>query len=59
MASDSELVSTIDEQARRRFEQAWREGRPQPLEQFLPSADDPAYLGTLEELVCRLSSFDW
>ena len=41
---------TIDEAARRRFEQAWREGRPEPIERFLPAAHDPHYLPTLLEL---------
>jgi len=42
---------TIDETLRRRFETAWAEGRPVPIEQCLPSLDDPKYLATLEELV--------
>jgi hypothetical protein len=41
----------VDEDARRRFEAAWREGRPGPIEHFLPPESHAHYLGTLEELV--------
>jgi serine/threonine protein kinase len=44
------LLQSIDEAARRRFEQAWGDGQPAPLEQFLPPADDPRYPATLQEL---------
>jgi WD40 repeat protein/serine/threonine protein kinase len=49
----------IDETARRRFESAWREGRPEPLEQCLPAVDHPNYLATLEELVKIELEFAW
>jgi WD40 repeat protein len=45
------LPRTIDEMARRRFELAWCEGRPEPIEGFLPTVEDPRYLPTLAELV--------
>src|SRR5262245_54226769 len=51
MRQDSTPSLTIDEAARRRFEQAWREGRPEPIEQYLPPDDHPHYLPTLTELV--------
>src|SRR6266849_6787808 len=41
----------VDENARRQFEQAWGQGRPGPIEQFLPPQVSPSYLETLEELV--------
>src|SRR5437016_1643928 len=44
-------LRTIDEAARRKFEAAWRAGRPEPIEGFLPAPDRPDYLATLEELV--------
>ena len=47
--SDSER--TIDEDARRRFEAAWREGSPGPIDPFLPPDSDPRYPATLEELI--------
>jgi formylglycine-generating enzyme required for sulfatase activity len=43
------VPSTPDPQAR--FEAAWRSGRPQPIEQFLPPEEDPTYLETLAVLV--------
>jgi serine/threonine protein kinase/Tfp pilus assembly protein PilF len=49
----------IDEQARRRFEAAWHAGRPEALEQVLPPADHPDYLGTLQELVLIEMEFLW
>ncbi len=42
----------VNEAARRAFERHRLDGGTQPLEDFLPSRDDPAYTGTLEELVC-------
>jgi serine/threonine protein kinase len=42
----------IDEEARRRFEAAWIDGKPLPITDCLPALDSPAFLGTLEELVC-------
>jgi serine/threonine protein kinase/Tfp pilus assembly protein PilF len=50
---------TVDEAARRRFEQAWRAGRPEPIERFLPAPDQPLYLPTLEELVQIELEFFW
>ena len=52
-------MATVDEDARRRFERAWHEGRPQSIEQFLPAADHPYYLPTLEELVLIELEFRW
>jgi serine/threonine protein kinase len=42
---------SIDEDRRREFERLWLQGKPAPLEKFLPHENDPHYLGTLEELV--------
>src|SRR5262249_46662888 len=44
-------LATVDENARRRFEAAGREGRPQPIEHFLPDSSHPHYFATLQELV--------
>src|ERR1051326_3348646 len=52
-------MATVDEDARRRFERAWHEGRPQSIEQFLPAADHPYYLPTLGELVLIELEFRW
>src|SRR5262245_49894685 len=49
--SDETGSLLVDEGARRRFEAAWREGRPRPIEEFLPAGDHPQYRGTLEELI--------
>jgi len=58
--SDVNLSSaSIDEDVRRRFEAAWLAGRPEPIEKFLPSPEDPKYLATLEELVHIELEFSW
>ena len=44
-------TSKIDEAARRRFEAAWRAGKPEPIDKFLPNEDASHYRATLEELV--------
>src|SRR5438874_405427 len=59
MSSDSTLAPTVDEDARRRFEAAWRAGKPGPIEQFLPAEDHPRFLATLEELVAIEMEFTW
>ena len=51
--------ATIDENARRRFEAAWRERRPEPIERFLPPADHIHFLPTLEELVSMEMELRW
>jgi serine/threonine protein kinase len=51
MTPESSSLATVDENARRRFEAAWRKGRPEPIEQFLPAENHPNYLATLQELV--------
>jgi serine/threonine protein kinase/WD40 repeat protein len=51
MSADTTSLCSIDENARRQFEAAWRSGRPESIEHFLPPADQPNYLATLEELV--------
>jgi len=59
MADESADLSLVDEEARRRFESSWREGSPLPIDEFLPGADTPAYLPTLEELICIELEFAW
>lgn len=51
MENPSILEATLDEQARRGFEAAWRSGRPETIERFLPAPTHPQYLLTLAELV--------
>ncbi|MCA9189548.1 MAG: serine/threonine protein kinase [Planctomycetales bacterium] len=55
---ESEFAN-VDEAVRRDFERAWREGLPHPIESVLPPPDDPAFLGTLEELVHIELEFLW
>ncbi len=50
---------SIDETLREEFESAWMEGRPAPIDDHLPPADDERYLGTLEELVHIEIEFSW
>ena len=50
---------SIDETVRKRFETAWLDGRPEPIERFLPPERDPAYLPTLEGLVGIDLDFAW
>src|SRR5258708_35743957 len=52
-------LSTLDETARRLFESAWRAGKPEPIERFLPPADHPHYRATAEELVHIDMEFAW
>jgi hypothetical protein len=59
MSSDPTPAPTVDEDARRRFEAAWRAGRPEPIDGFLPPADHPYFLPTLEELVAVELEFAW
>jgi hypothetical protein len=56
---DKSELPSIDEDARRRFEGAWRAGRPEPVEHFLPPADAPHFLATLEELLHIELEFAW
>src|SRR5690242_1538991 len=53
------VPESIDEDARRRFEAAWRQGRPESIEQFLPPESHPGYLATLEELIHIDLEFSW
>src|SRR6516162_10150503 len=59
MATESTFLLSVDEGARRRFEAAWREGRPEPIERFLPPEDDALYRATLAELVLIDLEFQW
>src|SRR3712207_363535 len=46
-AMDTTAKPSIDEGARKRFEAAWRAGRPEPVERFLPPEEVPHFLATL------------
>jgi tetratricopeptide (TPR) repeat protein len=59
MTAPGSFLVTVDEDARRRFERAWRDGRPEPIERFLPPPDHPLYLPTLQELVQIELEFAW
>jgi serine/threonine protein kinase len=59
MSEPDDYDSLIDESARRRFEQAWLNGSPQPIESYLGAQRDANYLPTLEELVLIELEFAW
>src|SRR5687768_15123320 len=59
MATFSDAPTTIDEEARRQFESAWKQGRPRPIEEFLPPAGQGTYLPTLEELIAIELEMAW
>ena len=46
------VPSSADQRALRQFAADSSAGRVQPIEAYLPSAAEPSYLATLEELVC-------
>ena len=50
---------SIDETLRKAFETSWKRGRPEPIDRFLPPAEDAKYLPTLEELVHIELEFRW
>jgi serine/threonine protein kinase len=50
---------SVDEDARRRFEAAWRSGRRPDLAMFLPDPAEPCYLATLEELIAIDLEMAW
>ncbi|MCI0359532.1 MAG: serine/threonine-protein kinase [Planctomycetaceae bacterium] len=49
----------IDEDLRRRFERAWLQGQPLPIEDCLPPREAATWLPTLEELVHIELEFAW
>src|SRR5438105_13853832 len=53
------IPESVDEDARRRFEAAWRQGKPESIERFLPPESHAAYRATLEELVHIDLEFSW
>jgi tetratricopeptide (TPR) repeat protein len=59
MTPDTTVLNSIDEAARRKFEAAWRQGRPEPIEDLLPRPEDSTYLATLEELIFIEIEFAW
>ncbi|QVL30298.1 protein kinase [Telmatocola sphagniphila] len=50
---------TLDEDAVRKFERSWIQGIIEALEKYLPEANSPLYLPTLEELVLVDMEFRW
>ena len=50
---------SVNESLRRQFESDWLSGSASQVEDYLPPADDPLYLGTLEELVHIDLEFAW
>ncbi|MHC4176975.1 MAG: protein kinase domain-containing protein [Planctomycetota bacterium] len=50
---------TIDHALLKLFESAWVEGRPQPIEEFLPDEEDAGHLMILEELVLLELRLAW
>ena len=59
MMIPSTAPATIDEVARRCFEEAWMAGQPQPIEKFIPPPDHALHRATLEELVNIELEFVW
>jgi hypothetical protein len=59
MGADHRVWLEIDETARRRFEEAWRRGRPEPIEACVRDAEESLRTATLEELVCIELEFAW
>lgn len=52
-------MTSIDEDARKRFEADWQAGDSLPIKAYLPDSSSATYLGTLEELVCIDLEFRW
>lgn len=59
MSDESTNFPTIDETARRDFEQAYQSGVPVSIEECLPAKDDAKYLPTLQELVLIEMELFW
>lgn len=49
----------IDEACREEFELAWMSGQRKEIEECLPECESPAYLPTLEELICIQMELQW
>jgi serine/threonine protein kinase len=49
----------VDEAARRQFEASLAANEPRPLISYLPDANDPKYVATLEELVAIAIEYSW
>ena len=56
--SDTNFHS-IDETLRERFESDWMDGKPKPIEQYLPDQQSEQYEPTLAELVQIEMEFSW
>lgn len=59
MGDNSTIEPRIDETVRRRFEDAWRSGRPQSIENLLAENSIEQPIHTLEELVLIELEFAW
>ena len=51
MNASDHLGDLLDTEVCRRFQSAWWNRQPQPLETYLSPEDHPGYLATLEQLV--------
>jgi serine/threonine protein kinase/tetratricopeptide (TPR) repeat protein len=56
---DTSRSGTINESACWHYEAAWRAGRPEPVERFLPPPDHADYTATLEELIQIELELSW
>jgi len=52
-------MTNIDETLRREFESDWLQGSPGEIAAYLPERSSPAYMPTLEELICIDLEFRW
>ena len=60
MESDFDTTfRSVAEDVRQRYETAWLQGNPRPIDEFLPPVDDRRYLATLEELIHIELEFCW
>ncbi|QDU92623.1 protein kinase domain-containing protein [Lignipirellula cremea] len=52
-------MTDLDEKARQEFESDWLKGSQSDIADYLPRCESPAYLPTLEELICIDLEFRW
>lgn len=53
------MMNAVDETRRRSFESDWLRGSRRDISDYLPTPEDPSFLGTLEELICIDLEFRW
>jgi eukaryotic-like serine/threonine-protein kinase len=58
-AMDNDWFDSVDEDRRQKFEAAWLVGDTPGIDGYLPPAEDPKFIGTLEELVHIDMEFRW